>query len=166
MLYRRNCNTLLSSSLQRCYINGVCFAFQLAALWKRRSVICLWEHQLAFKCGKKKEEELGTRWADLGFQVVAHTTHAHTLTHTYIIWDGEKEKPTDGRNGRPSHLSWCRWCVLFLSNNRAASPLLSQEANLLSSINQTQSIDSYLVNRSANELGLDRCGVLKTGERF
>lgn len=39
MLYRRNCNTLLSSSLQRCYINGVCFAFQLAALWKRRSVI-------------------------------------------------------------------------------------------------------------------------------
>lgn len=41
MLYRRNCNTLLSSSLQRCYINGVCFAFQLATLWKRRSVFVL-----------------------------------------------------------------------------------------------------------------------------
>lgn len=40
MSYRCNC-TLLSSSLQRCYINAVCFAFQSAALWKRRSVFVL-----------------------------------------------------------------------------------------------------------------------------
>lgn len=37
MLYRRNCNPLLSSSLQRCYVKGVCFAFQLAALWVIKS---------------------------------------------------------------------------------------------------------------------------------
>lgn len=67
MLYRRNCNSPLSSSLQRCYINGVCFAFQLAALWKRHSVICPWEHQLAFKCEKKGGGGggSGTQWDDL-----------------------------------------------------------------------------------------------------
>lgn len=38
------------------------------------------------------------------------------------------------------------FCSCSMSNNRAARPLLGQGANQLSSINQTQSIDSYLVN--------------------
>lgn len=106
MLYRRNCNTLLSSSLQRCYINGVCFAFQLAALWKIRSVICPWEHQLTSKCKKQKKGwGTWTWWADLGIQIV-HNTHT--------IWDNEKEKPMNGGKGWSSHLS-TRRChyVLF-----------------------------------------------------
>lgn len=40
-----------------------------------------------------------------------------------------------------------------------APPLRDQGANQLSSINQTQSINSCLVNRSTDELGFDRCGV-------
>lgn len=102
----RNCNTLLSSSLQRCYINGVCFAFQLAALWKRRSVICPWEHRLAFKCGKQK-------WRN--WNLVGWSGHPDPHT-THIIWDNEKEKPTNGkRNWRQSQLStWYRLYVLFL----------------------------------------------------
>ncbi len=107
MLYRRNCNTLLSSSLQRCYINGVCFAFQLAALWKDALLFVLGNINSHPSVKKKKGGGTGTWWADLGIQV-AHNTHAYDLGQ----W---QSKPMSRRNGRPSHLSarYCRY-VLFL----------------------------------------------------
>lgn len=153
MLYRRNCNTLLSSSLQRCYINGVCFAFQLAALWKRCSVICPWEHQLTSKCFKKRKKGGGTRTcrADLDTWVTLYPTQTYTV---YDLGQWEREAHAPGVVDM--------FCSCSMSNNRAAPPPSpSQEANQLSSINQTQSIDSYLVKRSTNELGFDRYGVLK-----
>lgn len=98
MLYRRNCNTLLSSSLQRCYINGVCFAFQLAALWKRRSVMCPWEHQLTSKCKKEKMEEEEEE-TQLGWRIWASRSDSTQHTSIYNLGQGvtgahEREKWT------------------------------------------------------------------------
>lgn len=108
MLYRRNCNTLLSSSLQRCYINGVCFAFQLAALWKKMLCYLSLGTSTHIQEWGKKGGGTGTWWADLGFQVVVQTRH----TSMYVIWGNEKEKPMTGRNGRPSHLS--TWSISLI----------------------------------------------------
>ncbi|KAM7383773.1 hypothetical protein PAMA_011230 [Pampus argenteus] len=86
---------------------------------------------------KRRGGGTGTRWADLGTQIVPNT---------------EEEEPRNGRNGRPSHLSTrYHQYILFLFHVKQQSPIPhprpptppSQEANQLSSINQTQSIDSY-----------------------
>lgn len=100
---------------------------------------------------EKKEEEL--ELAGLIWTPGSHSTqHKHIL---YMIWDNEKEKPT--------HLVSliCSVPVPCQTTELPPPPSPSQEANQLSSINQTQSIDSYLVKRSTNELGFDRYGVLK-----
>lgn len=164
MLYRRNCNTLLSSSLQRCYINGVCFAFQLAALWKRSSVICPWKHPVTSPPKKKttkkeeknKEEEEPER-GGLIWTSRSYNTHMSFRTM-------RKRSPVMGKMD-DQVTSTLDIIDMFcsMSNSRAAPPaILSREANQLSSINLTQSIDSYLVNRSTNELGFDRYGFLRT----
>lgn len=149
MLYRRNCNTLLSSSLRRCYINGVCFAFQLAALWKRRSVICPWEHQLTSKFWRTKketnEEEL-----ELG-----RTPHTHTIIYHLGQW--KRSPPVGGMDDRVTSIPDIvdLFCSCSVSNNRAASPSSAREP-----ISCRQSINpisrQLLVNRSSNEPGLDR----------
>lgn len=110
MLYRRNCNPLLSSSLQRCYINGVCFAFQLAALWKRHSAICPWEHQLTFRVWKERRGQ----WNSVGCSV--HRGCSPRDVNVCCFADNVKEKPTnEEKNGRPSHLStWYHRYPLFL----------------------------------------------------
>lgn len=157
MLYRRNCNTLLSSSLQRCYINGVCFAFQLAALWKRRSVFVLGNINLHLSVERKRG---GKRtcccWS------VHPSCAQHNKKHIRYVGQEEKEahkwekwmtkSPQDLMSSVSSVLVPCQ-------NNRAASLCLRQEASMLSSINQTQSIDSYLANKTTNQLGFDRCWI-------
>lgn len=137
MLYRCNCNTLLSSSLQNCYINGVCFDFQLAAQWKKppQKTLCyLSLGTSVHKRKKKKGDEVnlcGLIWAT-------------SLYFTHSL--EQKEKPMSGKYWRPSHLSTrSHWFVLFHVKQQSCS--LPSLANQLSSINQTQSVDSYLVNR-------------------
>lgn len=53
-------------------------------------------------------------------------------------------------------------CSMSKQQSCFPPPCLSQEANMLSSINQTQSIDGYLANRSTNELKFDLYGILKS----
>lgn len=133
----RNCNTLLSSSLQRCYINGVCFAFQLAALWKRRSVICPWEHRLAFKCGKQK-------WRN--WNLVGWSGHPDPHATRILFGTMRKKSPRmereigDKVNSAPDIV--CMFCSCSMSNNRAASPL--QPGSQSAVVNQSNPINRQL----------------------
>lgn len=127
-----NCNTLLSSSLQRCYINGVCFAFQLAAPWKRRSLVSLGTST------HRKEEELG--WVG------------------YVIWDGESEEKRTTKSPQQTTSS-VRSLPVSMSRNRAAPLSWAREPiSCRQSIKPNQSTVS-LVNGSTNQLGLHQCGV-------
>lgn len=144
MLYRRNCNTLLSSSLQRCYINGVCFAFQLAALWKRRSVFLSLgtsTHPRGIK--KKKRKKRIRSWNSVGWSEL-HRTQTFDLR--------QKEKPTSGRDGRPSHLSRYLWYVLLLFHvkQQSCSPFSSSAREPIScrqSIKPNQSAAVWLTGQ-------------------
>ncbi len=133
MLYRRNCNTLLSSSLQRCYINGVCFAFQLAALWKRRSVICPWEHQLIFKFEKQEEVELGGLILE---SKLYSTQHTHVFFRTM-----RKGSPQLGEmDDQVTSALDLVHVFCSMSNNRAASPP-PQPGSQSAVVNQSNSIN-------------------------
>lgn len=66
MLYRRNCNALLSSSLRGCYISDVCFALQLAALWGKTFPIVLGNSRPSEQKIKKNGGGTGFWRADLG----------------------------------------------------------------------------------------------------
>lgn len=106
-------------------------------------------------------KERRRKWNSVGWSV--HPGCAPHNTNIYYIWEREANEWEKWTTKSPQHL------ILSISsvpvpcqNNRAASPCLSQEANMLSSINQTQSIDGYLANRSTNELRFDRYGILKS----
>ncbi len=135
MLYRRNCNTLLSSSLQRCYINGVCFAFQLAALWKRRSVICPWEHQLIFKFETNKELEVGGLFWD---------SRLYSTQHTYVFFGTMRKRSPQRREMDDQVTSALDTVHMFcsMSNNRAAAP--PQPGSQSAVVNQSNPINRQL----------------------
>lgn len=140
MLYRRNCNTLLSSSLRRCYINAVCFAFQWAALCGGKKTLCFFFCVCFFS-------SLGTSFnlrseSKEGRNLVASGSDLRFAVKKTII-DGWSESPQD---------LICRQYLLFpvpCQDDRAAAPPLPQPGSqyMLSPINQTQSIDSYLARQ-------------------
>lgn len=105
---------------------------------------------------EKKRGATGTWWADLDIQV----TQKHMRP---FRTRGKRSPGMAGMDEQVTSLDLIgMFCYCSCQTAELLPLLLSQEANQLSSINQTQSIDSYLVNRSANELGFDRYVVLKT----
>lgn len=135
MSYRRNCNTLLSSSLQRCYKSGLCFAFQPAALWK--DVLSLFV-----------SENFNSQVKTGGGARARLRSPRH----------GQTREMDDRVTSEPQTVD----VFCSRSKQQSCSPRLTQGTNMPSTINQTQSIDGWLVNRSTNTPGFDRYGIVRT----
>lgn len=127
MSYRRNCNHV-ASSLRRCCISGVCFAFQLAALWKR--------HLCVFVLGK--------------FHLNSQRGTAEPSRTQRIL--GRRGKWTSSSSPRPKTVR-----VLFLFPVKTTELLPPGDQNAVTNQSK-QSIDGSLVDRSISQLGFDRYG--------
>lgn len=153
MLYRRNCNTLLSSSLRRCYINAVCFAFQWAALCGEKKTLCFFFCVCFFR-----------PW-ELHSTCIQSRRREGTLSLADLICDLRWKTIIDGWSESPQDLI-CRQYLLFpvpCQDDRAAAPPLPQPGSqyMLSPINQTQSIDSYLARQQPMDLDWTHAGFLE-----
>lgn len=105
----------------------------------------------------KKKRGAGTLWADLSStQHVFDFGHRGREVHDHRKWTTES----------PQQISLKTSVPVSCPTTELLPLLLSQKANQLSSINQTQSTDSWLVNRSTNELGLDWYEALKHNVLF
>lgn len=123
---------------------------------KKTLCFCPWEHQPAFKCGKKEEEERGLVVADLCVQAVLNTTKTYEIHGTRGKRSPQMREMDDQVTSGPDVVG-ISICSRSMSKQQSCVPFcLSRLASMLSSINQTQSIDSYLANRTANLLGFDR----------
>lgn len=127
MSYRRNCNHV-ASSLRRCYVSAVCFAFQLAALWRR--------HLCVFVGGKSQRN--------------SQRGAAEPWPTRRIL--GRWGKWTSGSSPRPKTVG-----VLFLFPVKTTELLPPGDQNAVANQSK-QSTDGSLVGRSISQLGFDRYG--------